>query len=159
MRKAALGFGSNLGDRIGMIEAAIAALRDEPGIEVLSLSPAYSTPPWGLEDQPDFINSCALIETSLEPEALLSVCKGVEKALGRQAGVRWGPRLIDVDVLWMDGVALRSPTLTLPHPRILERAFVLVPLAKILPDLMIEGRTITQHRDTIDTEGVEQVAG
>jgi 2-amino-4-hydroxy-6-hydroxymethyldihydropteridine diphosphokinase len=159
MRRAALGFGSNLGDRTGMIQAAIAALQDRPDIEVISVSPAYSTPPWGLEDQPDFINSCAVIETSLEPEALLGICKGVEKALGRRAGVRWGPRLIDIDVLWMDGVALNLPTLALPHPRMLERAFVLVPLAQIMPDLRIEGRTIKEHADVIDTKGVIQVAG
>ena len=73
--------------------------------------------------------------------------------------MRWGPRLIDIDLLWMDGVTLNSPTLSLPHPQMLERAFVLVPLAEIAPDLVIEGRTIRQHADAIDSDGVERFAG
>ena len=109
------------------------------------VSSFYRTPPWGVEDQPDFINACALVETSYSPEALLAACKDLEKALGREEVTRWGPRLIDVDVLWMAGETRDTATLSLPHPRLTERAFVLVPLAEIGPNLEIGGARVQAH--------------
>lgn len=155
MTEAALAFGSNLGDSRAMLERAIGALDAMSAISVTRVSRFYRTPPWGVEDQPDFVNACALIETDYAPLDLLAACKDLETALGREEAVRWGPRLIDIDVLWMDGVEMESETLTLPHPRMHERAFVLVPLAEIAPDLEIGGRSIARlASDAPDAEGV-----
>ena len=145
MTEAALAFGSNLGDSRAMIARAIAALDAMEAVSVTRVSSLYRTPPWGLEDQPDFVNACALVETDYAPEDLLAACKDLEKALGREDAVRWGPRLIDIDLLWMDGVEMESETLTLPHPRMCERAFVLVPLAEIAPALEVGGEPVREH--------------
>ena len=145
MAEAALAFGSNLGDSRAMIQTALARLDATDGIRLVRVSAFYRTPPWGVEDQPDFVNACATIETGLSPEALLEICKGLEKELGREEGVRWGPRLIDIDVLWMAGEVRDSEKLSLPHPRMLERAFVIVPLAEIAPDLEIGGKTVRTY--------------
>ena len=145
MPEAALAFGSNLGDSRAMIERAIAALGGIEQVRVKRVSSFYRTPPWGVEDQPDFVNACALIETGYLPEDLLAACKDLEKVLGREAAVRWGPRLIDIDLLWMEGETRASEALTLPHPRMTERAFVLVPLAEIAPDLEIGGKAVRAH--------------
>ncbi|RIJ30322.1 2-amino-4-hydroxy-6-hydroxymethyldihydropteridine diphosphokinase [Henriciella mobilis] len=145
MKEAALAFGSNLGDSRAMIERAIAVLGEMAAVRVTRVSSFYRTPPWGVDDQPDFINACALVETSYSPEALLAACKDLEKALGREEATRWGPRLIDVDVLWMAGETRDTATLSLPHPRLTERAFVLVPLAEIGPNLEIGGARVQAH--------------
>ena len=155
MKEAALAFGSNLGDSRAMIERAIAVLGEMEAIRVTRVSSFYRTPPWGVEDQPDFINACALVETSYSPEALLAACKDLEKALGREDSARWGPRLIDVDLLWMAGETRDTAILTLPHPRLAERAFVLVPLAEIAPDLEIGGESVRVHLGRLaDREGI-----
>jgi 2-amino-4-hydroxy-6-hydroxymethyldihydropteridine diphosphokinase len=131
-----LGLGSNIGDRRGHLEAAVSAL---PGhaIDVLASSSVYETEPVGLvTDQRDFLNACLRIRTALEPEELLAASKAVERELGREpGGVRYGPRAIDIDVLLLDQVQFRSARLTLPHPEVTRRRFVLVPLLELDPDL------------------------
>tara|TARA_R110000803_G_scaffold66587_3_gene128119 strand:+ start:1758 stop:2294 length:537 start_codon:yes stop_codon:yes gene_type:complete len=140
MAEAALGLGSNLGDRAGHLAAALRAIDAQPDCSLVSVSSAYRTQPWGKTDQGEFLNLCAIIETRLTPLDLLGAVKGIEQALGRTAGERWGPREIDIDILMMDGLVLEDETLTLPHPRMAERLFVLVPLAEIAPDLVVAGQ-------------------
>lgn len=140
-----------------MIGRAVDALDAMDRICVTARSSLYATPPWGVEDQPDFVNACALVETDLAPLDLLAACKDLEVALGRVPGARWGPRLIDIDVLWMDGVVLESERLTLPHPRMTERAFVLVPLAEIAPELVVRGRTVAEWVGGVDRIAIRQI--
>ncbi|WP_018148860.1 2-amino-4-hydroxy-6-hydroxymethyldihydropteridine diphosphokinase [Henriciella marina] len=157
MTRSALAFGSNLGDSAGMIGRAVDALDAMSAISVTARSSLYATPPWGVEDQPDFVNACALVETGLAPLDLLTACKDLEVALGRVPGARWGPRLIDIDVLWMEGVSLESERLTLPHPRMTERAFVLVPLAEIAPELVVGGRTVGKWVGGVEAGEIRQI--
>jgi 2-amino-4-hydroxy-6-hydroxymethyldihydropteridine diphosphokinase len=136
-----LGLGSNVGDRRANLTAAARAL-PERGVQVLASSSVYETEPVGLiTDQPDFLNACLRIATTLGPEELLAVCKAVERALGRQAGgPRHGPRPIDVDVLLLGSREYRSPRLTLPHAEVLSRRFVMVPLLELEPKLTLPDR-------------------
>lgn len=157
MTEAALAFGSNLGDSADMIRRAVAALDMIDGLSVTRVSALYATPPWGVEDQPDFVNACALVETSLPPLELLDACKDLEVALGRMPGERWGPRLLDIDLLWVQDVELDSERLTLPHPRMTARAFVLVPLSEIAPDLVIDGRAVSDWVSRVDVSGVKRL--
>jgi len=130
MTRVAIALGSNLGDRLGNLRAAIAAL-EAAGIAVVRRSFAWETPPVPA-DQPPFLNAAVLAETDLLPAPLLAALKGIEHALGRRPGRRWGPRPIDLDILFYGDLRLETPDLTIPHPRIAERAFVLAPLAEIL---------------------------
>jgi 2-amino-4-hydroxy-6-hydroxymethyldihydropteridine diphosphokinase len=130
MTRVAIALGSNLGDRLGNLRAAIAAL-EAAGIAVVRRSFAWETPPVPA-DQPPFLNAAVLAETDLPPAALLAELKTIEHALGRRPGRRWGPRPIDLDILFYGELRLEAPELTIPHPRIAERAFVLAPLAEIL---------------------------
>ena len=138
-----LGLGGNLGDAPAAIAAALRTLVERGHVRVTAVSSTYRTTPWGPVDQPDFANACALGSTDLAPRALLAEVKGVERALGRVEGERWGPRAIDVDILFHAGTTLDTPDLVLPHASLFERAFVLVPLAEIAPELVIAGRRIT----------------
>jgi 2-amino-4-hydroxy-6-hydroxymethyldihydropteridine diphosphokinase len=138
---AALGFGANLGDPAANIRRAVDLLRSD-GLDFVAISSLYATKPWGVEDQPDFVNACALARTDLAPRALLALTQGVERALGRRPGLRWGPRLIDIDILFYEGRAWRDEKLILPHPEMTRRAFVMHPLAEIAPDLIVDGETI-----------------
>jgi 2-amino-4-hydroxy-6-hydroxymethyldihydropteridine diphosphokinase len=135
-----LGLGSNEGDRLANLRAARDTLQRR-GIDVVASSRVYETAPQGeVTDQPDFLNACLRIRTELEPEALLDVCKGVERELGRTAGgVRHGPRPIDVDVLLLGDLEQRSERLTLPHPEVAARRFVLEPLLELDPQLRLPG--------------------
>lgn len=146
MAEAVLGLGSNLGDRAANVEAALAQIAIEPGIRVLARSHLYLTPPWGDEDQDAFLNAAAILETTLEPLDLLARCLAVETRLGRirKADRRWGPRIIDIDIIDYDGLSFEAETLHLPHPRVLERAFVLKPLAEIAPGRVIAGRRVSE---------------
>lgn len=128
-----LGFGSNLGNRGATIQAALAALPAATAGRLLAVSRLYETAPWGVTDQPPFLNGVALLDTSLAPADLLAALKGLEAVAGRQAGPRWGPRPLDLDILLYDDLTLTTPTLTLPHPRLLQRRFVLQPLADLWP--------------------------
>ena len=137
-----LGLGSNVGDRRAMLEQAVSALPSH-GVDVVAASSVYETEPVGLVlDQRDFYNACVRVRTAFEPEELLDACKEVERVLGREAGgVRHGPRPIDVDVLLLGSLEYSSARLTLPHPEVLSRRFVLVPLLELDPELTLpDGR-------------------
>src|SRR5215211_2793940 len=129
-----LALGTNLGDRLANLKQAISALT--PQMEVQTKSQVYETPPWGYEDQPKFLNQVIKAQTYLEPEALLKHLKRLEVALGRKASFQNGPRLIDIDLLFYDDLVLNQPSLVIPHPRLHERGFVLLPLMDIAPDLV-----------------------
>lgn len=135
MAIAYLGIGSNLGERESNCINALERLTTK-GIEIIAKSSLYETKPWGMKDQPDFINMCAKAETALCPEDLLAALKGTEKEMGREEGDRWGPRLIDLDILFYDDKIVRTPDLSIPHPLIEQRDFVLIPLCEIAPDLV-----------------------
>ena len=130
---ACLGLGTNLGDREVNLGNAIRSLSRAPGIRLARISSVYSTEPWGVKEQPSFLNCVAEVETSLGPEALLAACQAVEQDLGRVPGPRWGPRLIDVDILLYGDRVVGLPHLEIPHPRLHLRAFALVPLAELNP--------------------------
>ena len=129
--RALLGLGANLGDPVATLNEAKARL----GLigRVTAASALYRTPPWGVLDQPSFVNAALALDTALDPDALLAALKALERDLGRVASERWGPRAIDLDILDVDGVRRDDPQLTIPHARLLERAFALVPLAEIEP--------------------------
>jgi 2-amino-4-hydroxy-6-hydroxymethyldihydropteridine diphosphokinase len=134
-----LGLGSNLGEREANITRAIERLSAHPDVRVRRLSSLYETEPVGYRDQPWFVNAVAEVETRLDPPALLALARRVESHLGRELGPRWGPRVIDVDILLFGGVELSSSELSIPHPRMWERLFVLAPLAELRPDLLAPG--------------------
>lgn len=138
MAEAAIGLGSNMGDRRANLELARERLAASPQVDVLQRSSLYETPPWGDLDQPAFLNACLRIETSLGPNDLLALCLSIEQQMGRVRTRRWGPRLIDIDLLWLGDLQIASDTLTLPHPQIQNRAFVLAPLCDIAPDKLID---------------------
>lgn len=150
-----LGLGSNLGDAPGNIRRALAELEARGAAHVTAVSRIYRTPPWGPVAQPPFANACALARTRLAPLDLLAALKAIEADMGRAAGARWGPRLIDLDILFHGAGALDAPGLHLPHRHLFERAFVLIPLAEIAPDLRIGGRAVAQAARAIDATGVE----
>ena len=129
-----LALGSNLGDRLANLKQAIDALT--PQMEVKAKSSVYETPPWGFEDQPKFLNQVVKAKTYLDPEPLLKHLKRLEVALGRQASFPNGPRLIDMDILFYDDLILNTSSLTIPHPHLHERGFVLLPLMELSPDLV-----------------------
>ena len=126
-----LGLGTNLGDREANLGNALRSLSRAQGLQLTRCSSAYSTEPWGVTEQPSFLNCVAEIETTLDPESLLVVCQAIERDLGRVPGPRWGPRLIDVDILLYDNRVVALPNLEIPHPRLHLRAFALVPLAEL----------------------------
>jgi dihydroneopterin aldolase / 2-amino-4-hydroxy-6-hydroxymethyldihydropteridine diphosphokinase len=134
-----LALGGNVGDKAESLRRALRAIASEPGIELTAVSRLYRTAPWGKTDQDWFVNACALGRTSLKPEALLQRVKRLEVELGREPAVRWGPRVIDIDLIAYDEVTLKTERLTLPHPELFNRAFVLVPLTEVAPDLVIAG--------------------
>jgi 2-amino-4-hydroxy-6-hydroxymethyldihydropteridine diphosphokinase len=151
-----LGLGSNLGDSAAHLRRAVELLR-QAGVQFDALSSLYRSPPWGVLDQPEFVNACALARTTLEPLALLDLVQKIEKAMGRRKTRRWGPRLIDIDVLFYGDAAFRHPRLTLPHEAILQRAFVLAPLAEIAPDLVIGGQTVSEALAGVDSAGLARI--
>lgn len=157
MPKAYLGLGSNLGDKRTLILEALARLDNAPGIRVTARSGLYRTPPWGDTNQDWFMNAAAELETTLEPHALLRTCLDVERQLGRVRERKWGPRLIDIDVLAYEGAQVSDETLVLPHRFVLERAFVLKPLAEIAPDLVIGGIRVADALARTDQTGIEPV--
>jgi 2-amino-4-hydroxy-6-hydroxymethyldihydropteridine diphosphokinase len=157
--EALLGLGGNVGDVRATLEEAVRRFADGVDVKLIARSSDYRTPPWGVTDQPPFINCAIAVETMLTPQALLDCAHAVERALGRDRSreQRWGPRTIDVDLLAYGDVTIAKPDLTLPHPRLFERAFVLIPLAEIMPDRLIAGRRIREAAAQIDATGIEQL--
>jgi 2-amino-4-hydroxy-6-hydroxymethyldihydropteridine diphosphokinase len=138
MTRAFLGLGSNVGDRPRHLREAVETLGvlADSGTHLRAVSPVYETEPVGGPEQGRFLNLVVEIDTELTPRALLGVCHRLEAAAGRVRGERWGPRTLDVDILWMEGVQVEEPDLTVPHPRMEERRFVLAPLRDLAPDLV-----------------------
>jgi 2-amino-4-hydroxy-6-hydroxymethyldihydropteridine diphosphokinase len=159
--QALLGLGGNIGDVRGTLDAAIAQFADGAEVTLTARSSDYRTPPWGVTDQPPFINCAIAVETALSPRALLERALKVERGLGRDRSheQRWGPRAIDIDLLAYDNLSLNEPNLVLPHPRLFDRAFVLVPLAEIVPDRRIAGRRIADAAAQADAAGIEKLPG
>ena len=159
MGDAIVAFGSNVGDARATIERAVALLCEDDVVTLTHSSSDYRTPPWGDPDQPPFINRCIAVSTALTPHELLKRGHVVEAQLGRDRSVerRWGPRTIDIDIISYDDVVLDEPGLTLPHPRMFERAFVLVPIAEILPNRVVAGRRIKDALATLDQTGIERL--
>lgn len=152
-----LSLGSNLGDRLANLHAALDAL--PPEVVIQAASKIYETPAWGFEDQPAFLNMAIKGGTSLKPEPLLKHLKQLETRLGREPSFHWGPRLIDIDLLFYDALVMDTPPLVIPHPHLHERAFVLLPLADIAADLVhpILHKSIHQLLEGLDKKGIVQV--
>jgi len=151
-----LGLGSNLGDRLANLSAAIDLLASAPGVCVTEVSSLYVTSPVGMTDQPDFYNAVVSIKSSLAPHDILSLCMEIETSLGRERIIHWGPRTLDIDILLIDRIEVQTDTLTVPHPRLMERAFVLVPLAQIAPDIVLpDGNTVEQTVKSITGQRVD----
>lgn len=153
--RASLGLGGNIGDPVQSMAEALRALNVRPDCRVTAVSRLYRTPPWGKTDQDWFFNACALVETSLAPEALLDTCLGIERDMKRERKERWGPRTIDIDVLTYEGVSQSGGRLELPHPRMTGRGFVLMPLSDIARDLIVAGRMIGDWLRDADVAGIE----
>ena len=150
-----LALGSNMGNRLANLKAAITNLT--PQMSVKKKSSVYETPPWGFTDQNAFLNQVVMAETYLKPEALLAHLKRLEVALGRVPSFENGPRLIDIDILFFDDVVMDTPSLVLPHPRLQERAFVLVPLADLAPDLVhpVLHKSVGELLDGVDRSEIK----
>ena len=159
MAEAVLALGGNVGDVRKTLDRAVAMLCDGREMRLVARSSDYRTPPWGVTDQPAFVNLCLVVETALPPRALLARALEVEAALGRERAKerRWGPRTIDVDLIAYDDIRIDEPDLTLPHPRALERAFVLAPLAEIAPERMIAGTKVADALARLDSGGIERL--
>ncbi|MGL4623724.1 MAG: 2-amino-4-hydroxy-6-hydroxymethyldihydropteridine diphosphokinase [Culicoidibacterales bacterium] len=151
--KSFLALGSNIGDSKGYLQTAIEQLRQVPGIASLTSSSLYRTPPWGKLDQPDFYNCVVEVTTSLTPHQLLAACQQIETQLHRQRNEVWGPRTLDIDIIWYDNQAICTPDLIIPHPYLYQRAFVLVPLAEIATDFQCAcNRLASEDIQTIQQE-------
>lgn len=146
-----------MGDREAHLQAAREQLAQTPGLALLRVSPLYHTRPVGKTDQAWFLNQVVEVETTLAAEALLAACQDIEANQGRVRHERWGPRTLDIDILTYGTAQSMDPLLTLPHPRMLERAFVLVPLADLAADLEIAGKTVREHLAALPPEELEGV--
>ena len=153
--EAYLGLGGNLGDVAQAFVEALARLAAAPGARLKRVSSVYRAPPWGKRDQPPFLNMAAMVETTLSARALLALCLDIERAMGRQRRERWGPRLIDIDLLTYGEATIDEPDLKVPHPRLVERAFALMPLAEIAPRLSVGGRAVADWLAEAERAGVE----
>ncbi|RWM26563.1 2-amino-4-hydroxy-6-hydroxymethyldihydropteridine diphosphokinase [Mesorhizobium sp.] len=152
-----LSLGGNLGDPAKSMAAALRMLDGDDKTRVTAVSSLYRTPPWGKLDQPDFLNAAAAIETVRSPRDLLDLCLDVERRLKRVREERWGPRLIDIDILVFGDRVIHETGLEVPHPRMLERAFVLAPLAEIAPDLAVGGKSVSERLGGVDISGIERL--
>ncbi|HET7681554.1 MAG TPA: 2-amino-4-hydroxy-6-hydroxymethyldihydropteridine diphosphokinase [Xanthobacteraceae bacterium] len=159
MAEALIALGGNLGDARATLNKAIELFCDGSDVRLLARSHDYRTPPWGDENQPPFVNLCIAVETRLPPQDLLARAQQVERTLGRVRAEdrRWGPRTADLDILAYDDLSLDEPNLTLPHPHLFERAFVLVPLAEIAPDKVIGGTRVRDALAQVDTAAIERL--
>lgn len=158
-RRAYLGLGGNIGEPRLAMASALRALDVHERVSVVAVSSLYRTPPWGKEDQPDFLNAVACVETDLGARALLDLCLDTERSLKRIRAERWGPRVIDVDILLFGNQTISVERLQVPHPRLLERAFALAPLAEIAPKLLLKGRTPGEWLSRLDSSGIVRLPG
>jgi len=155
-----LGLGGNVGDVIGSMGGALQRLDRHDGIKVLKVSSIYRTPPWGLEDQAWFHNACASLQTELQPVELLEECQKIERVYKRVREIRWGPRTLDLDILLYGSETVDLPELSIPHPRMQERAFVLKPLDEISDEIFLDGKTPAQWLEALpEGDGIEQLPG
>ena len=152
---ALLGLGGNVGDPVGAMSAALNTLAHHPQCRVTAVSRLYRTPPWGKTYQDWFFNSAARVETTLDALPLLDLALGIEQANRRVRIERWGPRTLDIDILDYGGASFHTDKLTIPHPRMKDRAFVLMPLIDIASDYRIEGRRLTDWLGEADSAGIE----
>ena len=159
MTEALLALGGNVGDSRAILDRAVALLCDGKEVRLTARSSDYRTPPWGFKYQPPFVNLCIAVDTTLGPRELLAQAQEVERTLGRDRAheKRNGPRTADIDLIAYDDLTLDEPNLTLPHPRLFERAFVLVPLAEIAPERVIAGRKVAAALAGLDTAGIERL--
>jgi 2-amino-4-hydroxy-6-hydroxymethyldihydropteridine diphosphokinase len=159
MAEAFIALGGNLGDVRSTFDKAIAMLCDSEAVRLTARSSDYRTPPWGIADQPPFINAAIAVVTTLEPHALLARAQACERAFGRDRSRErhWGPRTLDLDLLAYDGRVINDAALTLPHPHLFERAFVLAPLAEIAPDRVIGGKKVGDALARVDASGIEKL--
>ena len=159
MAEALIALGGNVGDVRETLDRAIAALCDGTKVRLAARSSDYRTLPWGVTDQPPFVNCAIMAATELSPQALLARAQAVERDFGRDRAreQRWGPRTLDIDLIAYDDIALNTPELTLPHPRLFERAFVLVPLAEIVPERRITGIRVKDALAKVDQAGIEKL--
>jgi len=159
MAQALLGLGGNLGDVRTTLGRAVMALCDGRKVRLVARSSDYRTPPWGVTEQPPFINLAIAVETALTPRALLDRALAVEAMFGRDRTRerRWGPRILDIDIIAFDALEIEESGLILPHPRLFERPFVLAPLAEIVPDRRIKGIAIKDALARLDASGVEKL--
>jgi 2-amino-4-hydroxy-6-hydroxymethyldihydropteridine diphosphokinase len=154
MTRVYLALGGNLGDVAAEFAHVLQALASSDGVTIATTSRVYRTAPWGVTDQPDFLNMAAAIDTSLTARALLQLCLRIETSSGRVRNERWGPRNIDIDVIAYGDETIHEPDLTIPHPRAHERAFVLAPLAEIAGDLALAGKSVREWLAVVDASGV-----
>jgi len=152
-----LGLGSNLGDRSAHLAFGVAELAELPGTMVEAVSSLYETPPWGVAEQPAFLNCCVALSTTLAPRVLLEDALAIESRVGRERRQRWGPRTLDIDILLYDNEVISEPGLSVPHPELKARAFALVPLAEIAPGVMVDGTALARLLEGLDTRGVKPV--
>ncbi len=159
MAEALLGLGGNVGDVRTALNEAVALFADGKEVTLRSASSHYLTPPWGVLEQPRFTNMAIVVDTTLSPKALLERAMNVESAFDRDRyrTRRWGPRPVDIDLLSYDNLVMDDPGLTLPHPRLFERAFVLVPLNEIVPGRVVAGRNIKDALKALDDRGIERL--
>jgi len=159
MTQALLALGGNVGNSRAILDRAVVLLCDGSDILLTARSSEYRTPPWGFKYQSPFINLCIAVETSLTPRDLLARAQAVELQLGRDRAheKRWGPRTADIDIIAYDDLTVDELGLTLPHPRLFERGFVLLPLAEIAPDRVIAGKNVRDALDGVDISGIERL--
>jgi 2-amino-4-hydroxy-6-hydroxymethyldihydropteridine diphosphokinase len=157
LERALIALGSNIGDKIATLRNAVEAIDRLPGTELRAKSSIYRTPPWGKTDQDWFANAVIAVDTLLSPDEALDACLAIEAAMGRLRRERWGPRVIDLDLLTHGDHVIRSERLTLPHPRIAERAFVMVPLMEVAPDLRLGGEPLATLLSRADATGIERI--
>jgi len=156
---AALSLGGNLGDVRAAFRFALERLALAQGVAVVATSSVYRTAPWGKLDQPDFLNMATLLRVTIAPRALLDLCLSIEREQGRARLEHWGPRTLDIDVLTYGDLVVEEPGLTIPHPRLQDRAFVLTPLAEIAPDTVVRGVRVAEWCSGMAGQGVERVVG
>lgn len=157
MSKAYLSLGSNIGQKVDYLNKAVDIIRKNDFIHMVKVSSYYSTDPVGYLDQEEFVNLAVEIDTSMKPYELLALCHHIEETLNRVRLIRWGPRTIDVDIILFDDLVMKNDVLTIPHPRMHERGFVLIPIQELNPELVIKGQTILTLIDQLPPSGVRKL--